>query len=256
MARALSIEPTGLKRREDRIMESCYDHGPDIWNYVGEHCSTEEIAGYLPVAIKADNAVFAEYLLQQLANREEPEVFVEELVKIVGKKINIGSGFDSAVRSVLAMNCERLGLGPVLSNYENCQCFPMKAKDLLKGTRFAECKRFALQDDEVEHDGRLDEFLKGFEKFGSAIIEVGYCFISGELDFFNVLIREGKISHEDSKKILSFLDIVGIKEALPVFRGEWLKRYYLEGSAWYLEEEDEGDRTWWFRIECLAYTDT
>ena len=139
MARALSIEPTGLKRREERNMESCYDHGPDIWNYVGEHCSTEEIAGYLPVAIKADNAVFAEYLLQQLANREEPEVFVEELVKIVGKKINIGSGFDSAVRSVLAMNCERLGLGPVLSNYENCQRFPMEAEDLLKGTKFAEC---------------------------------------------------------------------------------------------------------------------
>lgn len=85
MARALSIEPTGLKRREDRIMESCYDHGPDIWNYVGEHCSTEEIVGYLPVAIKADNAVFAEYLLQQLIDRDETEIFVEELVKTVRK---------------------------------------------------------------------------------------------------------------------------------------------------------------------------
>lgn len=132
----------------------------------------------------------------------------------------------------------------------------MKAKDLLKGTKFAECERFVLQDDEVEHDGRLDEFLKDFEKFGSAIVEIGYCFISGELDFFNVLIQEGKISHEDSKKILSFLDNVGVKEALPVFRGKWRERYYLEGSAWYSEEETENDRTWWFWIECLACTDT
>ena len=237
-------------------MESCYDHGPDICNYVGEHCSTEEIVGYLPVATKADNAVFVEYLLQQLANREELEVFVEELVKIVRKKITIGSGFYFAVRNVLAMNCERLGLGPVLPNYENCQRFSMETKDLLKGTKFAECERFASQDDEVEHDGRLDEFLKGFEKFGSAIIEVGYFFIKGECDFFKVLIQEGKISHEDSKKILSFLDYLGIKEALPEFRGKWLKRYYLEGSAWYSEEEIEDDRTWWFWIECLACTDT
>lgn len=256
MTRALSIEPTDLKRREDRIMESCYDHSPVIWYYVGAHCSTEEIIGYLPVAIKADNAVFAGYLLQQLANSEEPEVFVEGLLKVVGKGITIGSGLDSAVRSVLAMNCERLGLGPVLSNYENYQRFPMKAKDLLKGTEFAECERFVLQDGEVEHDGRLDEFLNGFEEFGAAIIEIGYNFIGGELDYFNVLIQEGKISHEDSKKILSFLDHLGIKEASPEFRGKWLKRYYLEGSAWHSEEETEDDRTWWFRIECLACTDT
>lgn len=237
-------------------MESCYDHGPDIWNYVGDHCSTEEIIGYLPVAIKADNAVFAEYLLQQLANREESEVFVEGLLEVVGKEITIGSGFDSAVRSVLAMNCERLGLGPILSNFEKCQRFPMEAEDLLKGTKFAECERFVSQHDKVEHDGRLDGFLKGFEKFGAAIIEIGYCFIGGECDFFNVLIREGKISHEDSKKILSFLDVVGIKEILPVFRGRWRERYYLKGSAWYSEEEIEDDRTWWFWIECLACTDT
>ena len=120
-------------------MESCFDHSPDIWNYVGEHCSTEEIVGYRSVATKFDNAEFTGYLLQQLANREEPEVFVEELVKTVRKEIIIGSGFDSVVRSVLAMNCERLGLGPVLSNYENCQRFPMEAEDLLKGTKFAEC---------------------------------------------------------------------------------------------------------------------
>ena len=237
-------------------MESCYDHGPDICNYVGEHCSTEEIVEYLSVAIEKDNAVFVEYLLQQLANREEPEVFVEELVKIVRKEIIIGSGFDFAVRSVLAMNCERLGLGPVLSNYENCQRFPMKAKDLLKGTKFAECEPFASQYGNVEHDERIDGFLKGFEKFGAAIIEIGYCFIGGECDFFNVLIQEGKILHEDSRKILSFLDAVGIKEALPEFHGRWRERYYLKGSAWYSEEEIEDDKMWWFWIECLACTNT
>lgn len=235
-------------------MESCYDHGPDIWNYVGEHCSTEEIVGYRSVATKFDNAEFTGYLLQQLADREEPEIFVEELVKIAEKEITIGSGFDSAVRSVLAMNCERLGLWPILSNYENCQRFPMEAEDLLKGTKFAECERFASQDDEVEHDGRLDEFLKGFEKFGAAIIEIGYCFIGGECDFFRVLIQEGKISHEDSKKILSFLDVVGIKEALPEFRRIQRGKYYLKDSAWYSEEEIEDDKMWWFWIERLDCT--
>lgn len=39
-------------------MESCYDHGPDICNYVGEHCSIGEIVGYRFVATKYDNAVF------------------------------------------------------------------------------------------------------------------------------------------------------------------------------------------------------
>ena len=236
-------------------MESCFDHGSDICNYVGEHCSTEEIIGYLPVAIKADNAVFAGYLLQQLANREEPEVFVEELVKTVRKEIIIGSGFDSVVRSVLAMNCERLGLGPVLSNYENCQRFPMKAEDLLKGTEFAECERFASQHCKVEHDERLDRFLNGFEEFGTAIILVGYSSI-GESDSFAFSIQEGKISHEDSKKILSFLDNVGVKEALPEFRGRWRERYYLEGSAWYLKKKKEGDSMRQFWIECLACTNT
>lgn len=235
-------------------MESCFDHSPDICNYVGAHCSTGEIIKYLSVATENYNAEFTGYLLQQLANREEPEVFVEELVKTVRKEIIIGSGFDSVVRSVLAMNCERLGLGPVLSNFENCQRFPMEAEDLLKGTKFAECERFVLQDDEVEHDERLDRFLNGFEEFGAAIIEIGYNFIGGELDYSNVLIQEGKISHEDSKKILSFLDVVGIKEALPVFRGKWLKRYYFEGSAWHSEEEIEDDRTWWFWVKCLACT--
>lgn len=237
-------------------MESCFDHSQDIRNYVGFHCPIGEIVEYLPVATKYDNAVFMEYLLQQLANREDSEVFVKELLKIAKKKIIIGSGFDSAVRSVLAMNCERLGLGPVLSNYENCQRFPMEAVDLLKGTKFAECERFTSQDDEVGHDGRLDRFLNGFEEFGAAIIEIGYNFIGGELDYLNVLIQEGKISHEDSKKILSFLDYLGIKEALPEFRGRWREKYYLKGSAWYSEEKIEDDRAWWFWIECLACTNT
>ena len=128
-----------------------------ISNFVDEHCPTEEIVGYLLVAAEAGNAAFVEYLLQQLADREEPEVFVGELVKIVGKEINVGSEFYLAVRGTLATNCERLGLGPILSNFESCQRFPMKAKDLLKGTKFAECERFVSQDGEVEHDGRLDK---------------------------------------------------------------------------------------------------
>lgn len=235
-------------------MESCYDHGPDIWNYVGEHCSTEEIVGYRSVATKFDNAEFTGYLLQQLADREEPEVFVEELVKIAEKEITIGSGFDSAVRSVLAMNCERLGLGPVLSNYENCQCFPMKAEDLLKGTRFAECERFVSQDGEVWHDGRLDNFLKGFKKFGSAIIGLGYDYNSGEGDYRKVAIHEGRISHEDSEIILSFLDAVGINEDLPEFQGRWRENYYFEDSKWRSVAQTKGDETKWFWIECLACT--
>ena len=234
-------------------MGSCLDN-TDISYYVSDHCPTGEIVGYLSVATKNNNAVFMEYLLQQLIDRGEMKIFVEELVKIVGKEITIDSGFYSSVRDALAMNCERLGLEPVLSNFENCQRFPMKVEDLLKGTKFAECERFVSQYGNVEHDERLDGFLKGFEKFGSAIIEVGYCFISGELDFFNVLIQKGKISHEDSKKILSFLDNVGVKEALPEFHGRWRERYYLKGSAWYSEKETEDDRTMWFWIECLACT--
>lgn len=237
-------------------MESCFDHSPDICNYVGAHCSTGEIIKYLSVATENYNAEFTGYLLQQLANREEPEVFVEELVKTVKKEIIIGSGFDSVVRSVLAMNCERLGLGPVLSNYEKCQRFPMRAEDLLKGTKFAECERFTSQDDEVEHDGRLDRFLNGFEGFGTAIIEIGYCYNSRVGDYRGVAIHEGRISHEDSEIILSFLDAVGINEDLPEFQGRWRENYRFEDSKWRSVAQTKGDETKWLWIKCLACTNT
>lgn len=247
MARASSIEPTGLKRREDRIMESCFDHSSDIWYYVGAHCSTEEIIGYLPIAIKADNAVFAGYLLQQLANSEEPEVFVEGLLKVVGKEITIGSGLDSVVRSVLAMNCERLGLGPVLSNYENCQRFPMKAKDLLKGTKFAECERFVSQHGKVEHDGRLDEFLESFSLTDIAPIVIGYRRGDELIGYFDVSIRNGQLLPEDAKRVLRLLDDAGVKDALPAFDMPCNARYCLWGSSWLdwddLDEESDGAKS-------------
>ncbi len=238
-------------------MESCFDHSPDICNYVGAHCSTGEIIKYLSVATENYNAEFTGYLLQQLANREEPEVFVEELVKTVRKEIIIGSGFDSVVRSVLAMNCERLGLGPVLSNYENCQRFPMEAEDLLKGTKFAGCKRFVLQDDEVEHDERLDEFLESFSLTDIAPIAIGSRCGNESIDRFDVTIRNGQLLPEDTKRVLRLFDDAGVKDALPAFDMPCNARYCLLGSSWLdwddLDEESDGAKSdgailW---VECL-----
>ena len=106
------------------------------------------------------------------------------------------------------------------------------------------------------NDGRLDKFLEGFKKFGTAIIGLGYDYNSGEGDYRKVAIHEGRISHEDSEIILSFLDAVGINEDLPEFQGRWRENYRFEDSNWRPWAQTKGDETKWFWIECLACTNT
>ena len=220
-------------------------------------CSAEEISRRLSVAIKDENLWLANQLLNSLAGLSRSDLIVQALVETINNEtIEYNSDIYLIVIGAIANYLYLPGLRDVWENIDSCKTPPITVEELLKGTEFAKCERFASQHDEIEHDGRLDGFLKGFKEFGAAIIEIGYHFISGECDYFNVLIQEGKISHEDSKKILSFLDNVGVKEALPEFHGKWLKRYYLKGSAWCSEEEIEDDRTWWFWIECLACTNT
>ena len=234
-------------------------------------CSAEEISRRLSVAIKDENLWLANQLLNSLAGLSRSDLIVQAMVETINNEaIEYDSDIYTIVIGAIANYIYLPGLRDVWGNIYSCKTPPITVEELLKGTEFAECERFVSQDDEVEHDGRLDRFLNGFEEFGTAIILVGYS-SSGESDSFAFSIQEGKISHEDSRKILSFLDAVGIKEALPEFHGKWLKRYYLKGSAWYSKEEIEDDRTWWFWIskeeieddrtwwfwiECLACTDT
>ena len=219
-------------------------------------CSAEEISRRLSVAIKDENLWLANQLLNSLAGLSRSDLIVQAMVETINNEtIEYDSDIYTIVIGAIANYIYLPGLRDVWGNIYSCKTPPITVEELLKGTEFAECERFASQQVKVEHDERLDRFLNGFEEFGTAIILVGYS-SSGESDSFAFSIQEGKISHEDSKKILSFLDNVGVKEALPEFRGRWRERYYLEGSAWYLKKKKEGDSMRQFWIECLACTNT
>jgi hypothetical protein len=119
----------------------------------------------------------------------------------------------------------------------------MKVEDLLKGTEFAECERSVLQDGEVEHDGRLDKFLKSLSDKGTVSAIMGYKITKEgtgtrrysipetESNLCSFKIVDGTMLKEDARKILSYLDIMGVKEALPTFCGDW-ETFVLKDGTW------------------------
>ena len=220
-------------------------------------CSAEEISRRLSVAIKDENLWLANQLLNSLAGLSRSDLIVQALVETINNEtIEYNSDIYLIVIGAIANYMYLPGLRGVWENIYSCKTPPITVEELLKGTKFAECKRFVSQDGAVEHDGRLDKFLEGFKKFGTAIIGLGYDYNSGEGDYRKVAIHEGRISHEDSEIILSFLDAVGINEDLPEFQGRWRENYRFEDSNWRPWAQTKGDETKWFWIECLACTNT
>lgn len=234
---------------------------------VERHSPAENVSAYLSVAIGLQDQTSVVTLLRELMDRCETKLAVEALVEIADSKSLVHySSFELAVLSII-MNYGYSPFDRIWKNiYNNGGCIPTSDR-LLAGTEYAELS--VLQDVVATLDSRVDEFLRGFFNMGDVIVSVGFrTIVSVEgatrqddasfagIDECGIMIVNGEIQDSNEvSKLSKLLDAVGIKNALPAFRGECGKFYILSdyGSDWRLLKEVEDKNVFYvmYRFACF-----
>ena len=225
------------------------------------HSPANDVSAYLSVAIGLQDQMTVVILLRELMERRETKLAVEALVEIANSKSLIHhSSFELAVSSVIA-NYEYSPFDRIWKNIlNNGYCIPT-SDGLLAGTEYAGLS--------VLQDHRVDEFLRGFFNMGDVIVSVGFRTIVSAKgatrqddasfagnDRCGIMIADGEIRNSDEvSKLSKLLDAVGIKNALPAFRGEWGRFYILSdyGSDWRPLEKIEDKKVFYviYRFGCF-----
>lgn len=225
------------------------------------HSPTEEVSVYLSAAIGLQDQMSVVILLSELMNRHETKLAVEALVEIANSKsLMHHSSFELAVSSVIA-SYEYSPFDRIWKNImNNGGCIPTSDR-LLAGTEYAGLS--------VLQDPRVDGFLRGFFNMGDVIVSVGFRTIVSAKgatrqddasfagnDRCGIMIADGEIRNSDEvSKLSKLLDAVGIKNALPAFRGEWGRFYILSdyGSDWRPLEKIEDKKVFYviYRFGCF-----
>ena len=231
------------------------------------HSPAKNVSIYLSDAIKLQDQMSVVVLLSELMDRHETKLAVKALEEIANSKnLMHHSSFELAVSSLIA----NYGYSPFDRIWRNILnnggCIPTSDR-LLAGTEYAGLS--VLQGDVATLDSRVDKFLRGFFNMGDVIVSVGFRTIVSAKgatrqddasfagnDRCGIMIADGEIRNSNEvSKLSKLLDAVGIKNALPAFRGEWGRFYILSdyGSDWRPLEKIEDKKVFYviYRFGCF-----
>lgn len=226
------------------MYEYLFDFDDSITEYVGGHCSSQEVRDYLKTAIKFSNMSLMSYLFWQLAVRKEVDALIEALSLIIeGECFKCNSKFCEEIRGIFEAYCHTLGLELVWDNFAHGAS---TEEELLRGTRFEKGGFLSMPREEDERDRRLDRFLESFRGTEFVSIVLGFKFIEEDArrpswkripktraGLCSVEVRNGRIRDEDVSRIMALLDDAEVTCNLPSFSvaDDWGKYYVLDESS-------------------------